>query len=123
MIVPGMLFVATGMFVLTGAANQFMLLSAAFLAGGGFGLVQPGIQSLTIDRAPTSERSSALATLQGAWDVGGFGGAIALGPLAGVIGVAAAFATAGAVALAGAGGLVAGIVKRSAPAVQSEDRA
>ncbi|MDP6420384.1 MAG: MFS transporter [SAR202 cluster bacterium] len=122
-IVPGMLFVATGMFVLTGATNQIMLLSAAFLAGGGFGLVQPGIQSLTIDRAPTGERSSALATLQGAWDVGGFGGAIAFGPLAGVIGVAATFATAGAVALAGAAGFVTGIVKGSAPAAQTEDRA
>ncbi len=119
-IIPGMVAVGLGMFMLTAATNQLMLLAAAFLTGGGFGLIQPGIQSLTVDRTPPRERGSAMATLQGAWDVGGFGGAFVFGPLAGVVGVAATFATAGVVALFGTAGFVVGIAKGSGSATQNE---
>ena len=90
------------MFVLAGAVNRAMFLGAAFLSGGGFGLMQPGIQSLTVDRVPSRERSSALATLQQAWDLGGSGGAFAIGPIAGALGVAATFAITGAATTLGA---------------------
>ena len=101
-IVPGLLLAGAAMVVLAGAVNRAMFLGAACLSGAGFGLIQPGIQSLTVDRVPTRERSSALATLQQAWDVGGSGGA---------------FAITGAVATLGALGFVAG--NRRKPSAQS----
>ena len=107
-ITPGLLLTGAAMFVLSGAVNKAMFLSAALLSGGGFGLIQPGIQSLTVDRVPTRERSSAMATLQQAWDLGGSGGAFALSPIAGALGIAATFAITGAAATLGALGFVAG---------------
>ncbi len=74
--------------------------------GAGFGLLQPGIQSLTVDRVPPRERGAALATLQSAWDIGGSGGAFALGPIAGLTGAAATFGIVGAGTLAALGGFV-----------------
>ena len=94
-IVPGLVVVATGMFILTTAHQQWLFLSAGVLNGLGFGMIQPAMQSLTVDRVPARERSSALATLQQGWDIGGSGGAFALGPLASVTGAAATFAIAG----------------------------
>ena len=110
-IVPGLLVVATGMFILTTAHQQWLFLSAGVLNGLGFGMIQPAMQSLTVDRVPARERSSALATLQQGWDIGGSGGAFALGPLASVTGAAATFAIAGSGTLLGAVGFVAGSVK------------
>ena len=110
-IVPGLVVVATGMFILTTAHQQWLFLSAGVLNGLGFGMIQPAMQSLTVDRVPARERSSALATLQQGWDIGGSGGAFALGPLASVTGAAATFAIAGSGTLLGAVGFVAGSVK------------
>jgi MFS family permease len=120
-IVPGLLLAASAMFLLTFASTQLMFLGAGFLTGAGFGLLQPGFQSLTIDRAPPRERSSALATLQQAWDVGGSGGAFAMGPIGGLVGIAATFAIAGAGTLAGVAGFLAGNARR--PAVLPEEQA
>ncbi|MCI0439042.1 MAG: MFS transporter [Chloroflexi bacterium] len=105
-IMPGLLSAAAAMNVLMIASNQLVFLAAAFLTGAGFGLLQPGIQSLTVDRVPPRERGSALATLQSAWDIGGSGGAFALGPIAGVVGTAATFGIVGAGTLASLGGFV-----------------
>ena len=110
-IVPGLLVVAAGMFILTTAHEQWLFLGAGVLNGLGFGMIQPAMQSLTVDRVPVRERSSALATLQQGWDIGGSGGAFALGPLASVTGAAATFAIAGCGTLLGAVGFVAGSLK------------
>lgn len=107
-IVPGLLIVGVGMFLLWGAQNRLMFLTAAFLAGLGFGLIQPAMQSMTIARVPIHERSSALATLQSAWDLGGSGGAFIIGPLAAVMGVAVTFGMAGGATLLGALGFTIG---------------
>jgi MFS family permease len=120
-IVPGLLLAASAMFLLTFASTQLMFLGAGFLTGAGFGLLQPGFQSLTIDRSPPRERSSALATLQQAWDVGGSGGAFAMGPIGGLVGMAATFAIAGAGTLAGVAGFLVGNARR--PAVLPEKQA
>ena len=114
-IIPGLLTASASMFLLAIASNQPVFLAAGFLTGVGFGLLQPGIQSLTIDRVAPRERSSALATLQSAWDIGGSGGAFILGPIAGAISVAATFGIVGAGALAGAVGFVVGNAR--APAI------
>ena len=104
-IVPGLLVVAASMFILTTGHERWLFLTAGVLNGLGFGMIQPAMQSLTVDRVPVRERSSALATLQQGWDIGGSGGAFVLGPLASVTGAAATFAIAGGATVMGAVGL------------------
>lgn len=113
-IIPGLLSVAVAMFVLNGAFFQAMFLSAGFFAGLGFGLLQPGIQSLTVDRVPLRERSAGMATLQQAWDIGGSAGSFVVGPLATPIGIANVFGVTGIGALLGALGFVIGNAKSPA---------
>ena len=110
-IVPGMVLVALGMFVVNASSVQVILLSGGLLAGMGAGMLQPGLQSLTVDRAPMRERSAAMATLQQAWDVGGSFGAFAIGPAQGYIGTANTFGLTGIVALIGALGFIIGNAK------------
>ena len=107
-IIPGLLAAAAAMFLLMTASNQTMLLASAFLAGAGFGLFQPGIQSLTVDRVTPRERGSAMATLQSSWDIGSSGTSFALGPIVGMFSVATSFGIVGVSALIGAVGFVVG---------------
>ena len=110
-IVPGMVLVALGMFAVNAASLQVMLLGAGFLAGLGAGMLHPGLQSLTVDRAPIRERSAAMATTQQAWDLGGSVGAWAFIPIHGFIGTANTFGLTGVVALVGALGFIIGNAK------------
>ena len=110
-IVPGLLAVAIAMFVLNGAFFQAMFLSGGFFAGLGFGLLQPGIQSFTVDRAPMRERSAAMATLQQAWDVGGSFGAFVFIPIHSFIGTSNTFGITGIGALIGMLGFIIGNAK------------
>ncbi|MCY3543074.1 MAG: MFS transporter [Chloroflexota bacterium] len=110
-IVPGLLSVAIAMFVLNGAFFQAMFLSGGFFAGLGFGLLQPGIQSFTVDRAPMRERSAAMATLQQAWDVGGSFGAFVFIPIHSFIGTSNTFGITGIGALIGMLGFIIGNAK------------
>ena len=110
-IVPGLLSVAVAMFVLNGSFFQAMFLSGGFFAGLGFGMLQPGVQSLTVDRAPMRERSAAMATLQQAWDVGGSFGALVFIPIHSVIGTPNTFGLTGIGALIGALGFIIGNAK------------
>ena len=72
-IVPGLLVVASSMFILTTAHERWLFLAAGVLSGLGFGMIQVAMQALTVGRVPARERSSALATLQSAWDLGRIG--------------------------------------------------
>ena len=108
MIIPGLLAVAAGMFILSSAQIWALFAVSGVLCGVGFGMLQPSMQSLTVDRAPTRERGAALATLQQAWDIGGSGGAFAFGPVGAAIGAASTFAIAGAGTVVGAVGFIAG---------------
>ena len=114
-IVPGLLVVAAGMFILATAETRLLFLASGVLSGLGFGMIQPAMQSLSVDRVPPRERSSALATLQSGWDIGGSGGAFAFGAIGAVTGAAATFAIAGAGTIIGAAGYVAGSVRSAAP--------
>ena len=107
-IIPGLLSVATAMFVLNGSFFQAMFLSGGFFAGLGFGMLQPGIQSFTVDRASMRERGAAMATLQQAWDVGGSFGALVFIPVHTVIGTPNTFGLTGIGALIGALGFIIG---------------
>ena len=108
MIIPGLLAVTAGMFILSSAQVWALFAASGVLCGAGFGMIHPSTQSLTVDRAPTRERGAALATLQQAWDIGGSGGAIALGPVGAALGAASTFAIAGAGTIVGAVGFIAG---------------
>lgn len=119
-IIPGLLSVALAMFVLNGAFFQVMFLSAGFFAGLGFGFVQPGIQSLTVDRVPLKERSAGMATLQQAWDIGGSAGSFVIGLLATPIGVANVFGLTGIGALLGTLGFIIGNSKSPAAPPQNQ---
>ncbi len=110
-IVPGLLVVGAGMFILATAEVRLLFMASGVFAGLGFGMLQPAMQSLIVDRVPARERSSALATLQSGWDIGGSGGAFAFGPIGAAAGAAATFAIAGAGTLIGAVGYVAGSVR------------
>ena len=110
-IVPGLLVVAAGMFILATADTRLLFMASGVFSGLGFGMIQPAMQSLTVDRVPARERSSALATLQSAWDLGGSGGAFAFGPIVAVTGVAATFAIAGMGTVIGAFGYLVGSVR------------
>ena len=111
-IVPGLFLTAAAMFMLMAADNRTIFLSAGFLAGAGFGLIQPGMQSLVVDRSPARERSAALATLQQAWDIGGSGGSFIMGPIGGALGIGATFGMVGVGALAGMFGFAFGNTRR-----------
>ena len=114
-IVPGLLLNGASMVLLTAAFNQLMFLAAGFLAGVGFGLLQPGVQSFTVDRVSPRERSSALATLQAAWDLGGSVGAFAMGPIAGALSVGATFTIVGVGSFLGATGFLVGNTRNPTP--------
>lgn len=113
MIVPGLLIVAAGMFLLATADVKSLFWLSGALAGLGFGMIQPSMQSWTVERVPPHERSTALATLQQAWDIGGSSiGAFTMGAVGAITGGAATFAIAGAGAVVGATGFVAGQFRR-----------
>ena len=107
-IVPGLLATSAAMFFLAVASEQWIFLAAGFLSGAAFGLIQPGIQSLTVDRVTPRERGGAIATLQQAWDIGGFGGAFVMGPIGGAVSVGATFVMVGVGTMVGAAGFVVG---------------
>ena len=109
MIVPGLLTVAAGMFLLATAEVRWLFWLSGSLSGLGFGMIQPSMQSWTVERVPPHERSSAMATLQQAWDIGGSSiGAFTMGAIGAVTGAAATFAIAGSGSALGATGFVAG---------------
>ena len=113
MIVPGLLTVAAGMFLLATADVKSLFWLSGALGGLGFGMIQPSMQSWTVERVPPHERSTALATLQQAWDIGGSSiGAFTMGAVGAVTGGAATFAIAGAGSILGATGFVAGQFRR-----------
>ena len=113
MIVPGLLIVAAGMFLLATADVKSLFWLSGALAGLGFGMIQPSMQSWTVERVPPHERSTALATLQQAWDIGGSSiGAFTMGAVGAITGAAATFTIAGAGSILGATGFVAGQFRR-----------
>ncbi len=119
-IIPGLAFSVGAMFILLAVDSRPLFLVAAAVYGIGFGLLQPGLQAFMFDRVPARERSAAVATNAYAWEIGESGGALALGPVAGVWGVASTFAIVGAI---NAGGLVtfaANAVFGSSPVLREE---
>lgn len=101
-IVPGLLLSMAAMFMLLAVDSRLLFLVTAAVYGAGFGMLQPGLQAFLLDRVTPRERSAAMATNAYAWEIGESGGALALGPVAGIWGVASTFGIVGAI---NAGGL------------------
>lgn len=115
-IVPGMLCLTAAMLTLAGTVSTQGMLAAAVLKGLGFGVVQPAIMALAVDRTAPHERGLELATLMGAFDVGVGLSSIVLGVVLDHTNFTVMFLCAGGVALCGGLGTVWG--NRSKPAAQ-----
>ena len=119
-IIPGLALSAAAMFIFLAVETQSMFLFVAAVYGAAFGMLQPGLQAFMLDRVPARERSSAMATNAYAWEIGESGGALALGPVAGVWGVASTFAIVGAINAGGLVSFVANSFGRSNPILDQE---
>lgn len=94
-IVPGLAMTAASMVILGLASNYFVYLGSAALLGIAFAFTHTGLMSMTVDRVSPVERSSALATFQTSWDIGGSAGAVIPGFMARVVGLSFAFGVVG----------------------------
>jgi len=100
-IIPGLACLTAAMIVLAFSTSTTGILSSAILQGLGFGVVQPAIMALTVDRSTPQERGLALATLMGAFDVGVGLSSIILGIVLDYTNFTVMFSCAGGVALVG----------------------
>ena len=110
-IIPGMVSLTTAMITLAFASSLTGMLTAAVLQGLGFGVVQPAIMALAVDRSEPHERGLALATLMGAFDVGVGLSSIVLGLVLDYTDFTVMFLCAGGVALVGVLGTVQGTLR------------
>ena len=78
---PAMLFLASGLVVLSGATNSAAVAMAGFLCGIGHGYTFPILYALTVTRARVAERGAAMAVYTGLFDAGTLVG----GPILGVM--------------------------------------
>lgn len=81
-LIPGALFSALGLFVLSSTQSVLGLITAAILYGVGFGSIQPSLLAWTINCVSVSKRGSANATFFSAFDLGISVGALVLGIVA-----------------------------------------
>ncbi|VVB96633.1 Multidrug resistance protein MdtG [uncultured archaeon] len=78
-IVPGMVIITLGLWVLSTASTLWVFLISAFLYGLGFGLVHPSLMALLVDRVSERTLGAAMGTFTAAFDLGIGTGSIALG--------------------------------------------
>jgi MFS family permease len=78
-IIPGMVLITAGLWVLSTAIALETFLAAAFLYGLGFGLVHPSLMALLVDSVSDKGRGAAMGTFTAAFDLGIGAGSIILG--------------------------------------------
>jgi len=78
-ILPGMIVMTLGLWVLSTANSLTVFYGAALLYGLGFGLVHPTIMALLVDRVDDRTRGAAMGTFTAAFDLGIGAGSIILG--------------------------------------------
>ena len=98
-ILPGLVFTAVSMWILTEAESFGLMLVAGGFAGAGLGATHTGLFALAIDRVLSTERGSATAVFQMAWDIGGVSGGVLLGFVAQALDLVTVFWVAGALLL------------------------
>lgn len=89
---PGVGLVAASLFVLALTESPWTLPATALLWALGFGVAQPVLRAIVLDRAPRERWGSANATLGSAYDLGLASGALLLGAVASQTGIPAMFA-------------------------------
>jgi len=100
-IIPGMILISLGLFVLAVAHSLIVFLISAFLYGFGFGSVQPTLAALVVDRVKGKGLGSAMSTYTGAIDLGIGLGSVFLGLLVAPFGFKTMYVVAGFIVLAG----------------------
>ena len=90
-ILPGLLISAVGIALIGLAHDQFSFLLWGFVYGVANGMIYTALIALAMDRAPVSERGSAIATFQWGWDMGSSASAFLLGALTGILGYGGIF--------------------------------
>ncbi|HEY9245649.1 MAG TPA: MFS transporter, partial [Candidatus Methanoperedens sp.] len=100
-IIPGMIFITIGLWVLSMAGHLMIFLAAAFLYGIGFGLAHPAIMALLVDMVGEEERGAAMGTFTAAFDLGIGTGSIILGVVLQYLGFSAMYILGGLIVLAG----------------------
>lgn len=78
-IIPGMILITLGLWILSISNSLLIFLAAALLYGLGFGFVHPTMMALLVDFVSERGRSAAMATFSAAFDLGIGTGSIVLG--------------------------------------------
>jgi MFS family permease len=78
-IIPGMILITLGLWILSVSNSLLVFLVAALLYGLGFGFVHPTMMALLVDFVSERGRSAAMATFTAAFDLGIGTGSIVLG--------------------------------------------
>lgn len=68
--IPCTVSIISGMLLLAFLAHEWMLISAAFLYGIGYGMVQPALQAWAVNKAPADRKGMASATFFSLFDLG-----------------------------------------------------
>jgi len=81
-IVPGVLFMIVGLFMLSYATSIYSLVAASLCYGLGYGATHPSLQAWAIQRAPAERKGAANGTFLSSLDLGYAIGAVLLGLIA-----------------------------------------
>ncbi len=101
-IVPGMIIITIGIWLLSIANSFGIFLTSALLYGLGFGLVHPALMALLVDLVSERERGAAMGTFTAAFDLGIGTGSILLGVVLQYFGFSIMFLLGGLIVLVGA---------------------
>lgn len=111
-IVPGMILITLGLWVLSTADSLWIFLAAALLYGLGFGSVHPTLMALLVDSVGERGRGAAMGTFTAAFDLGIGAGSILLGIVLQFAGFKIMYLLGGLIVLAGTVWFIAGNNKR-----------
>ena len=101
-IIPGMVLISAGLWVLSTASILESFLAAALLYGLGFGLVHPSLMAFLVDRVSETGRGAAMGTFTASFDLGIGTGSILLGLVLQYYGFQVMYTLGGLIVLAGA---------------------
>lgn len=101
-LIPGMIIITLGLWVLAMAGSLWIFLAAALLYGLGFGLVHPTMMAFLVDRVGEKGRGAAMGTFTAAFDLGIGTGSIVLGVVLQFFGFSIMYLLGGLIVLIGA---------------------
>ncbi len=100
-IVPGMILIILGLWILSQASSIWYFLAAALLYGLGFGSVHPALIAFLVDTVGERERGAAMGTFTAAFDLGIAAGSLIMGIVLGSLGFGVMYFLGGLVVFAG----------------------